>query len=560
MKRMLKIAAIAAAALIVLLVAVPFLIPVDQFRPTIEKQASQALARQVQFGNLSLSLLSGSVSADNLSIADDPSFSAAAFLQAKSIKVGVRIMPLIFSRSLEITGITIENPEVTLLQNPAGKWNYSSLGGTQSGSMQSPSTTTPSFVIEKFSLKNGRINIGSTTSQRRNTYDQVEVDSSNVSMTSKFPATVTVSLPGGGTFKLTGNVGPVDGGDASLTPLDAKLEVNGLNIAATGLLDPSAGLGGVLDVDANLTSQSSIAETSGTAKLSKALLVAGGSPASVPVTLNFDTKYDLSKNVGALNPSTLKIGNAAAQLNGTYQTGADTTAVDVKLDAKSMPATDLEAFLPALGINLPKGASLQTGTIDANLAIAGPTTNLVTTGDVGLFTAKLAGFDLGSKMSAISSLAGLKTGKDLVIDKMTTNLRVAPSGLQVDNFLAVIPSLGNLAGKGTVDAKNQLDFNMAATVTGTLGVLGSPVSSAAGLMGKAMGTQSGCKNGATVPFQIRGTMSDPKFVPDVGGLAAGLVKSQLGCLGNATSGLGSATKAASAVSSITGLFGKKKTR
>ena len=560
MKRMLKIAAIAAAALIVLLVAVPFLIPVDQFRPTIEKQASQALARQVQFGNLSLSLLSGSVSADNLSIADDPSFSTAAFLQAKSIKVGVRIMPLIFSRSLEITGITIENPELTLLQNPAGKWNYSSLGETQSGSMQSPSATTPSVVIEKFSLKNGRVDIGSTTSQRRSTYDQVEVDSSNVSMTSKFPATVTASLPGGGTFKLTGNVGPFDGGDASLTPLDAKLEVDGLNIAATGLLDPSVGLGGVLDVDASLTSQSGVAETSGTAKLSKALLVAGGSSASVPVTLNFDTKYDLSKNAGVLNPSTLKIGNAAAQLNGTYQTGADATAVNVKLVAKSMPATDLEAFLPALGINLPKGASLQTGTIDANLAIAGPTNNLVTTGDVGLFTAKLAGFDLGSKMSAISSLAGLKTGNDLVIDKMTTNLRVAPSGLQVDNFLAVIPSLGNLAGAGTVDAKNQLDFKMAATVTGALGVLGAPVSSAAGLVGKAMGTQSGCKNGATVPFQIRGTMSDPKFVPDVGGLAAGLVKSQLGCLGNATSGLGPATKAANVVNGITGLFGKKKTR
>jgi AsmA protein len=560
MKRKLKTAAIAVAALIVLLVAVPFLIPVDQFCPTIEKEASQALARQVQFGNLSLSLLSGSVSAGNLSIADDPSFSTAAFLQAKSIKVGVKIMPLIFSRSLEITGITIENPEVTLLQNPAGKWNYSSLGGTQSGSMQNSSATTPSLLIEKFSLKDGRIEIGATTSQRRSTYDQVEVESSNVSMTSRFPATVTASLPGGGTFELTGNVGPVEGGDAALTPLDAKLEVNGLNIAATGLLDPSAGLGGVLDVDANLTSQSGMAETSGTAKLSKALLVAGGSPASVPVTLNFDTKYDLSKNAGALNPSTLKIGNAAAQLNGTYQTGADATAVNVKLDAKSMPATDLEAFLPALGINLPKGASLQTGTIDANLAIAGPTNNLVTTGDVGLFTAKLAGFDLGSKMSAISSLAGLKTGNDLVIDKMTTNLRVAPSGLQIDNFLAVIPSLGNLAGAGTVDAKNQLDFKMAATLIGALGGLGSPVSSAAGLVGKAMGTPSGCKNGTTVPFQIRGAMSDPKFVPDVGGLAAGMVKSQLGCLGNAASGLGSATKAASAVNGITGLFGKKKTR
>jgi len=559
MKRNLKIAAVCVAAVVVLLIIVPFFIPVNQFKPTIEAQASQALGRKVQLGDLSFSLLRGSLTAHDLSIADDPSFSTSAFLAARELSVGVRIMPLIFSRSLEVTGITIEQPEVTLLQNAAGTWNFATLGGGQSGSSQSSSASAGSFVIEKFALKDGRINIGSTNSQRRSTYDHVEVESSNVSMTAKFPVSVTLSLPGGGTFKLTGNVGPINLGNATLTPLDARLEVRGLNLASTGFLDSSAGLGGLLDADANLTSQNGVAETSGDAKLAKAMLVAGGSPASVPVTLNFDTKYDLTKNTGVLNPSTLKIGNAAAQLNGTYQMAADATDVNVSLKAKGMPATDLQSFLPAVGVNLPKGASLQTGTIDADLAIAGPTKNLVTTGNVGLFSAKLAGFDLGSKMSAISSLAGLKTGNDLAIDKVTTDLRVAPNGIQVSNFAAAIPSLGNLVGGGDVNASNQLDFKMAATVTSGLGALASPVTGVAALMGKATGTQSGCKNGTTVPFQIQGTMSDPKFVPDVGGLAAGLLKSQLGCVGNAAGGLGSnASKAAGAITGVTSLFGKKK--
>ena len=178
-----------------------------------------------------------------------------------------------------------------------------------------------------------------------------------------------------------------------------------MNLASTGFLDPSAGLGGLLDLNANLASQNGTAETKGTAKLSKALLIAGGSPAAVPVTVDFSTKYDLRKNTGVLNPSILKIGNAAAHLDGTYETAGDATAVNIKLDAKDMPAKDLEAFLPALGINLPKGASLQAGTLNANLNLTGPTNKLVTTGNVGLFSAKLAGFDLGSKMSAVSSLA-----------------------------------------------------------------------------------------------------------------------------------------------------------
>lgn len=161
-------------------------------------------------------------------------------------------------------------------------------------------------------------------------------------------------------------------------------------------------------------------------------------------------------------------------------------------------------------------------------------------------------------MSAISSLAGIKTGNDLEIEKMTTDLHVATNGIRVDNFLAVVPAIGTLAGAGTVDAKNQLDFKMAATITSGVGAVAAPVSSIAGMVGKATGKQSGCKNGTTVPFQVQGTMSDPKFVPDVGGLAAGMFKSQLGCLGNAASGVTKSQKASSVVNGVTGLFGKKK--
>ena len=108
----------------------PFLIPVNQFRPTIEEKASAALGRKVQLGNLSLSLLGGSLSAANLSIGDDPKFSSAPFLTAKSLKVGVEMMPLIFSKSVNVTGVTIDSPQVTLLRNAAGQWNYSSLGSS----------------------------------------------------------------------------------------------------------------------------------------------------------------------------------------------------------------------------------------------------------------------------------------------------------------------------------------------------------------------------------------------------------------------------------------------
>ncbi len=563
---------IAVGVLIVLLLVIPFFIPVNQFKPTIEEKASAALGRKVQLGNLSLSLIHGALTAEDLSIGDDPKFSPSPFLTAKSLSVGVEIMPLIFSKQLNVTDITIVEPQVTLLKNPAGEWNYSTIGGSSStakaeakpaaGSTPSTSSATPDISVKKLQLKDGKITVGVTSSQKRSTYDHVNVIASDVSLNTKFPVAVSADLPGGGNFKLDGNVGPLDKTDSTLTPVDAKLHVGALNLASTGILDPSLGLGGVVDVDTALANAGGFAQTNGTIKLAKALLVQGGSPAGVPLNVEYSTKYDLRKNTGVLNPSTVKIGGATAHLNGTYASKGEETEVDLKLNSESMPAKDLEAFLPAIGVNLPKGASLTAGTLSTNLNIKGATNKLVTDGTIGLFKGILSGFDLGSKMAPISALTGLKTGKDLEIEKMTTNVHMAPTGLRADNFDAVIPSLGTLTGAGTLDSKNNLDFKMAATLTGgaigSMGSSGAGVGSLVGALGGSKG--SGCKNGTTIPFMIQGTASDPKFVPDVGGVAASMLKSQLGCAGGSLANVGKtgSQSPADAVKQLGGLFGKKK--
>jgi AsmA protein len=484
----------------------------------------------------------------------------------------VEIMPLIFSKQLNVTDITIDEPQVTLLKNASGVWNYSTIGASALGSTPeakpaatttpASSSATPDISVKKLELKDGKIVVGATTSQQRTTYDHVNVKASDFSMNSKFPISVSADLPGGGSLKLDGNVGPLDKTDSTLTPLDAKLHIASLNLATTGILDPSLGLGGIADVDATVSSADGSAQTNGTVKLSKALLVQGGSPSGVPLDVDYSTKYDLRKNSGVVNPSTIKIGSAAAHLNGTYASHSETTTVDLKVSGDGLPAKDLEAFLPAIGVNLPKGASLTAGTLSTNLNVKGPTNKLVTDGTIGLYSAKLSGFDLGSKMSAVSALTGLKTGKDLDIEKLTTNVHMAPNGLRAENFVAVVPSVGNLSGAGTLDAKNNLDFKMAATLTGgaigAMGSAGGEVGSLVGAMGGSKG--SGCKGGTTIPFQIEGTASDPKFVPDVGGVAANMLKSQMGCAGGSLANVGKtgSQNPADAVNSLSGLFGKKK--
>jgi len=572
MSSKLKWIGIAVVAIIVILVVVPFLIPINKFKPTIESRASEALGRKVQLGNLSLSLLTGSVGIDDVSVSDDPKFNSGPFLTAKTVKVGVEMIPLIFSQQLNVTEITVVNPQVVMLKDPSGRWNFSSIGGASTKAAPKSATNSAEAVsIGKLRLEDGQITLGNTNSRKRTVYSKVNLTASDVAMKNSFPVLFSLQGPGGGTMKIDGKVGPVDADDAALTPQNVKLTINGLNLASTGFLDPSLGLGGLVDMDANLVSDKGQMATKGQLKLSKAVLVAGGSPSGVPAVVNFDTKYDMVKGTGVLHPSTLSIGNAKSNLSGTYKSEGDAFAVDLKITGDSLPATDLESFLPALGINLPDKSRLSAGTMNTNLHVTGPTDKLVTDGTIGLFNGKLAGFDLGQKLSGIGALAGIKSGGDLIIEKFTTNLHMAPTGLRADNLNAVVPALGSMVGNGTVDAKNNLDFKLVATVNNSVATsaAGSMAGGLGGSVGKMLGGgATGCKGGdIKVPLQVRGTTSVPQFVPDVGGAAASLLKAELTCAGGGAGGVTNAASAfagggkgnaADTINQLGGLLGKKK--
>src|SRR6476661_4454349 len=139
-KRIAKWTGILLAVLILVVVSVPFLINVDQFRPTLQAELTRALGREVTLGNLRLKILRGQVTADDLSVAEDPTFGKPAFIKAQSLHVGVEIWPFIMSRKLIVTNLTIDQPDIELVQAPSGNWNFSSLGGKSA----TPSSGTPS--------------------------------------------------------------------------------------------------------------------------------------------------------------------------------------------------------------------------------------------------------------------------------------------------------------------------------------------------------------------------------------------------------------------------------
>ena len=468
-----------------------------------------------------------------------PKFSNTSFIQAKSLKVGVELMPLIFSKQLNVTHLAIEKPQIALLRNREGIWNFSSLGN-QAGQTAKTSEKSSgpgageNLSVGKLEISDGTISLGSVPARRNPVvYDKLNVTLKDFSFTSPFPITVSSALPGGGFMKIDGTAGPINATDTALTPGQIKIKLSKLDLSQSAIVNPETGITGSADFDGTATSDGHVVKANGTLKASSLKLVPKGSPSSQTVQVVFTVEHDLQKETGELTQGNVAIGKAIAKLSGTYNMHGESTSIHMKLDGEAMPVDDLEGLLPALGVKLPTGSRLKGGTLSVNIAADGPVDKVVATGSIRMSNTALAGFNLGSKLSALSAVTGKQIGggNDTAIQNLSSDVRYSPEGTKLDKIDLVIPSLGTVTGAGTVSPSNELDFKMVADLSGGVG----------GGLTKVVGHGSG-----GIPVHVGGTTSSPTFMPDMKGM-----------VGNQLKGIMPSGKD-NPLGKVGGLFGKKK--
>jgi hypothetical protein len=284
-KKALLIVGIVVAVVLLILIVTPFFINADDFRPQIEATLSQKLGRKVQLGHIRVSLFSGSLRADQISISDDPAYSSQPFLTAKSFSVGIDVMPLIFSRSLRVHSVNFDGPQVQLLRTAAGQWNFASLGGTapaaapashaesageSNGALVatafhasaaakpseaaqangSSSAALNNFSVDKVKISNGTIVFGRAGQPAGSEYQDVNLSAQNVSDVAAFPFQFDAKTPGGGKIDLAGNLGPMGNNDGSHIPFDGRLKAE--SIPAPDIENLLSVLGYALPAGSNL--------------------------------------------------------------------------------------------------------------------------------------------------------------------------------------------------------------------------------------------------------------------------------------------------------------------
>ncbi|HTU50707.1 MAG TPA: AsmA family protein [Acidobacteriaceae bacterium] len=520
MKLWMKILAGLLVIVIAAIVAIPFFVNANTFRPTLETRLSAGLGRPVTLGNLRLSLVSGSLVADHLSIADDPAFSSIPLLSAREVRIGVDMKPLIFHRQLHIRSIEIEAPQIHLVEGPNGQWNFSSLSRNAASLTSNSKSKAALFrsVVDFIGIQDGRAVVETAPANGSPlVYDHVRLTVQNFGLTQRFPFELGATLPGDGAVLVKGNIGPVNVENAAKTPADVDIAVQHLNPVAVGFLDANAGISVVANITAHATSDGSTVHSRGALHMQGLQLTKTGAPSPQPIDLTYDIKHRMDDNTGQLQQASIGLGTGTIQLSGSYRLAGDNPWVDLKVAAAAVPIDELQPLMTAAGVKLPNGSQLKDGTLTLTLEITGTANDLAITGPVELENARLVGYDLGSKIQGIAALGGVKTGSTTTIQNMKFDLQASNAGIQVKDIDGTILGMGRSTGSGTISPTGALSFRLVAHVSNARGAgkVGVGLMTKMNQFGKS-GSEKEAAQG--VPMLVTGTANAPVITADVSGL------------------------------------------
>lgn len=531
-------------------------VDIEQFRPQIESSLSQSLGRPVQVGAMSLSLRELAFAAQDIRIGEDSAFAKEPFIAADRLSVQVALWPLLSRRELQVKQLDLQHPKIRLIQNKRGRWNFESLGeALAAGASEPPSRAAPESVrLDALRVEDGELSIRFDDGSTRKLIE-VAIFADGLASDRAFNLQLSAIGPGGAKARIGGSVGPLAPGDLMLTPLKADVSLDGFDLAS-GL--PEGGLAGTLSYRADASADKGVVTIAGNATLDSLRLYPDAAVAPSSISFAHRLTYNMSTRRGDLSQGVFTIAGSDLAINGKLDNRKAQMTLDLGIEGKDLQVDRVQPLLPMLGIVLPEDSSLEGGTLNLSLRARGALDALTIVGPMQIANSRLKGFSLGSKISGVMSLAGLRIPDDTVIDSASAHMTLSAAGVAMRNIIAIITDLGRVTGEGTVDANTNLNFQLriqpdAALASGESAAGGSVAAALQGAMGKSS------RDG--IGLNISGNADQPRFKADTksiaGAVLSGLVAGKSGDP-NAAPLDNAELKEKAAGALIQSLFGKKK--
>ncbi len=496
-----------------LVIVVPLLFNLDNYRPQAMAYLQEQTGKPASIGHMALTVFpTVSIRVDDFALGNPTGFPQGDFVKARRIYAVVDAGAL-WNRQVVIKSLELDDPVISLLSDVRGKWNFENAPSPKT--RDSKPSGKPLFtlgVISKASISGGQLSVANLLASGRpgptyfeahnisSTLNQVDLGAFTESAELRIPA------PPGGLF-------------------------TSVAFAAAPAASPVAE--GTLKADELHLGTMAI-----TAVQSKLRLY----PKQVFFDdLNFKC-YD-GRAIGNLS------FNFAGQ-DPHYSTQAQLKGVNVtKL---------LEVF--------PSGRGKMTGTLDGAIKLAGevthspdPLAGMRGTGQFSIRNGQLPSLQLNKNLMLLARLANLgpAAGDPSSFSSIAADLNIANSTI-TSNKVSIVGNGTKVDGSGSMAMAGDGNLNY----QGIAGIAAGPNALSnlvAGLAGAKI------ENGMmTFPFGLLGTLESPKFILKAA-TAAGRLGAVQGLLGAQQSGQGSTAQAgqtqqqspADMVQGIAGLFKKK---
>lgn len=361
-------------AFVLILLAIPYIVSAEQFRPLIQSQLQSTLGRPVEFGALSLRLFPLGLNAANLNV--------KGLATADEISVRARLFPLL-QGDIEIDSLVLTRPVVTYDTRAAKSANKSASPGIP--------------ALGSVRIIDGRLNLTNAQGERSE-YDNIDADI----QTTASAASGTVSwkngtLPVNLTFAAANNqnVWDVSRLDAAMGDVTAtftgKIDANASTVDGTLNIKPSPLTGlpiksayrptGTLSAAIKVTGPLKSPALNGSAQIANLEVTGGKLTQPLRATA---LELQLTPARISAKPFTLTVGPTVVQTAFQLANYTETPTVDATITTRDASVADLLAIAQADDISGTGVISLQ---VHATGALANP--QLAGTGSIAKTTLRL---------------------------------------------------------------------------------------------------------------------------------------------------------------------------
>jgi AsmA protein len=373
MRRILIVVAVVVVIVVLGALLAPVLINVDRFRPSIQAQLQKKLDRPVVLGPLSLRVIPLSIKIAGLTIGESPAFHTShPFATAKDVSASAELFSLLRGSPV-IKSVSLTRPQIELVRNTDGTWNFATIGGTSAASSSSDSQST--FTLDKLTIDDGQIALTDLSrSQPRAVYDHIDLKLTDVAPKKPFDIDLDAHLPGEGKqqLSLTAKVGPIPAGNVAASPIDGSLTLKEVSLSGVSRFLNGATLANTestISGKTGITSGNGPISAKGSLKFENTTI--HGVKIEYPITADYNAVSDGKQNITNIQSAELKLGSTPISLSGQINSGQTPASINMQVSTQNAPLADLGRLASAFGAFDPQ-YRVSAGTLTLNVHVQGP--------------------------------------------------------------------------------------------------------------------------------------------------------------------------------------------